>query len=91
MVKSTNHFPLLDFSENYVKIKLNKLRRGGTMKQYKLTVFEKNGEKLLDETFEAANDQEAKQKGEQLLKEKGYKEKTYRCTSPAGKLLLFHV
>jgi hypothetical protein len=57
---------------------------------FKLTAFEANGEKLLDESFEAATEQEAKQKGEVLLKEKGAYEKTHRCTSPAGKLILFH-
>lgn len=60
------------------------------MKTYKLTVFEKSGEKLLDEAFQAGDDVEAKGKGEQMLKEKGYDEKTYRCTSPSGKLILFH-
>ncbi|MBS4171882.1 YhzD family protein [Bacillus sp. FJAT-49736] len=57
---------------------------------YKLTAFEPNGEKILDESFEAANDTEAKSKGEVMLKEKGAIDKTHRCTSPAGKLLLFH-
>ncbi|WP_044748814.1 YhzD family protein [Bacillus alveayuensis] len=60
------------------------------MKTYTLTVFEKNGEKLLDETFEAANDEEAKKIGEQKLREKNYHEKTHRCTSSSGKLILFH-
>ncbi|HZG74080.1 MAG TPA: YhzD family protein [Chondromyces sp.] len=60
------------------------------MKSYKLTVFEKSGEKLLDEAFEAQHDDEAKAKGEQLLAEKGFADHTHRCTSPAGKLLLFH-
>ncbi|MBE3570282.1 MAG: hypothetical protein IMW92_09285 [Bacillales bacterium] len=60
------------------------------MKEYTLTVFQKNGEKLLDDTFEAANDYEAKEKGSQILKEKGFTDYTHRCTSPAGKLLLFH-
>lgn len=60
------------------------------MKNYKLTAFEANGEKLLDETFQAANDDAAKKQGEQLLLEKNLLEKTHRCTSPNGKLLLFH-
>ncbi|QED47120.1 YhzD family protein [Cytobacillus dafuensis] len=60
------------------------------MKTYKLTVFEKNGEKLLNESFQAADDHEAKGMGEKMLKEKGFDEKTFRCTSPAGKLILFH-
>ncbi|MCM3238115.1 hypothetical protein M3589_10260 [Heyndrickxia oleronia] len=57
---------------------------------YKLTAFEANGEKILDESIEAANDQEAKVKGEQLLSENNALEKTHRCTSPNGKLILFH-
>lgn len=60
------------------------------MKTYKLTVFEPNGEKVLDEAFEAKDDQEAKVIGEQRLEEAGALEKTHRCTSPTGKLILFH-
>lgn len=60
------------------------------MKSYRLTAFEANGEKLLDETFQAENDDAAKKQGEQLLVEKNLLEKTHRCTSPTGKLLLFH-
>lgn len=64
--------------------------RGGKMKTYTLTVFEKTGEKLLDETFTAANDEEAKRIGEQKLKEKQFEHKTHRCTTSSGKLILFH-
>lgn len=60
------------------------------MVAYKLTAFDPNGHKLIDETFQANNDEEAKVQGEQLLKEKGLSEKTHRCTSPLGKLILFH-
>ncbi|OMP67140.1 YhzD family protein [Domibacillus epiphyticus] len=60
------------------------------MKMYKLTVFEKNGKKLLDESFEAKKDDEAKDRCAQLLHEHAYEKRTYRCTSPEGKLLLFH-
>jgi hypothetical protein len=60
------------------------------MKTYKLTAFELDGEKILDESFQASNDDEAKGLGEKMLKEKGLDEKTHRCTSPAGKLILFH-
>jgi len=60
------------------------------MKTYKLTVFEANGEKMLDEAFQAENDDAAKTQGEKLLAENNWLEKTHRCTSPAGKLLLFH-
>ncbi|MFE8696266.1 YhzD family protein [Cytobacillus sp. FJAT-53684] len=60
------------------------------MKTYKLTAFELNGEKIIDEAFQASNDQEAKGIGEKMLHEKNLSEKTHRCTSPAGKLILFH-
>lgn len=60
------------------------------MKTYKLTVFETNGEKILDESFQAEHDDAAKEIGEKLLVEKNLLERTHRCTSPSGKLLLFH-
>ncbi|WP_409294825.1 YhzD family protein [Peribacillus sp. SCS-26] len=60
------------------------------MKNYKLTVFDTSGEKLLDETIQAETDDQAKEHGTSLLQEKGYAEYTHRCTSPAGKLVLFH-
>lgn len=60
------------------------------MQSFTLTVFDKSGEKLLDETFQANDEQEAKQIGESRLKEKGYHEMTHRCTTSKGKLILFH-
>ncbi|WP_047986135.1 YhzD family protein [Ornithinibacillus californiensis] len=60
------------------------------MRNYVLTVFEKSGKKLLDESFQAANDQEAKQLGEKKLEKEGYLEHTHRCVSPEAKLILFH-
>ncbi|RDU35308.1 hypothetical protein DRW41_18665 [Neobacillus piezotolerans] len=60
------------------------------MKTYKLTVFERDGEKLLDESFQAENDDAAKEIGRKTLEEKELNKKAHRCTSPAGKLLLFH-
>ncbi|MDC3413541.1 hypothetical protein NC797_09285 [Aquibacillus sp. 3ASR75-11] len=60
------------------------------MKTYTLTVFEKSGAKLLDVTFEATNDEEAKKIGGNRLSEEGYLNHTHRCVSPNGKLLLFH-
>lgn len=60
------------------------------MQTYKLTAFEANGEKILDEAFQAANDSAAKEAGARILSEKGLTEKTYRCTSSSGTLLLFH-
>ncbi len=78
---------------NYARIIVNyqKIKNGVYfVNTYKLTVFEPNGEKLLDESFQANDDQEAKNLGEKLLEEKNYSEKTHRCTSPKGKLILFH-
>lgn len=60
------------------------------MKTYNLTVFDKSGEKLLDETFEAENNEKAKEVGTSRLKEEGYSEHTHRCVSPDAKLVLFH-
>ncbi|MFT4417209.1 YhzD family protein [Fredinandcohnia humi] len=57
---------------------------------YVLTVFDKTGEKLLEETFDAATEKEAKEIGEKMLQEKNYQDTTHRCTSSAGKLVLFH-
>ncbi|MFP3512563.1 YhzD family protein [Peribacillus sp. SIMBA_075] len=59
-------------------------------KIYKLTVFEPSGEKLLDESFAAEDDEQAKELGQNLLNEKNYQDHTHRCTSPSGALLLFH-
>lgn len=60
------------------------------LRTYTLTVFEHTGEKLLDETFEAANDEEAKEVGQSTLEDKNFAEHTHRCVSPEAKLLLFH-
>ncbi|GGB51467.1 hypothetical protein F3157_07575 [Virgibacillus dakarensis] len=60
------------------------------MRTYVLTVFAKNGDKLLDESFTAENDNEAKKVGEARLAEEGYSEHTHRCVSPEAKLILFH-
>ena len=60
------------------------------MRTYVLTVFDKSGEKLLDESFEAVNDQEAKRLGEERLAKEGYSEHIHRCVSPYAKLILFH-
>ncbi len=56
---------------------------------YYLTVFEKNGEKLLDESFEAQSEKEAKEIGQKKLEEHHFTDKTHRCTSSSGKLVLF--
>lgn len=78
--------------KNYAKILvINFFTKGAVkMKTYKLTAFEANGEKIIDESFQAENDDAAKTQGEKLLTEKNLLEKTHRCTSPSGKLLLFH-
>jgi hypothetical protein len=60
------------------------------MKTYVLTVFEKNGDKVLDETFMAANNEEAKITGTTLLEEKNYSDYTHRCVTTDGALILFH-
>ncbi|MFD1414200.1 YhzD family protein [Oceanobacillus jeddahense] len=60
------------------------------MATYYLTVFSKDGEKLLDEHFDASADSEAKKIGTDKLSKKGYLEHTHRCVSPSAKLVLFH-
>lgn len=60
------------------------------MKVYKLTAYEKNGTLIIDESIEAANDEEAKVKGEALLAERSLAASTHRLASPTGKLVLFH-
>ncbi|WP_156288788.1 YhzD family protein [Oceanobacillus salinisoli] len=60
------------------------------MEEYTLTVFSKLGEKLMDETFTAQNNEEAKAIGQRRLDENGYSEYTHRCVSPQAKLVLFH-
>lgn len=60
------------------------------MRTYVLTVFDKSGEKLLDESFEATSNDEAKKIGQARLDEEGYSEHTHRCVSPDAKLILFH-
>lgn len=60
------------------------------MRTYKLTAFEKKGKQILDETFTAETDEEARDKGQVILEEKELINQTHRLASPAGKLLLFH-
>lgn len=59
------------------------------MNIYRLTAFEANGEKIIDEAIEAKEEVEAKNKAEILLSEKQANEKTHRLVSPDGKLILF--
>lgn len=56
---------------------------------FTITAFESNGEKIVDESFEANSEAEAKEKGIHLLKEKSAYKKTHRCVSHTGKLILF--
>lgn len=60
------------------------------MKAYALTVFAPDGTHLLDETFEAENDQDASKIGKQKLEDQGYEEHTHRCVAPDGHMVLFH-
>lgn len=61
-----------------------------SMKNYVLTVFSKEGEKLLDESFTAQNDEEAKELGQKRLDENDYSEHTHRCVAENARLVLFH-
>jgi len=61
------------------------------MKPYRFTAFEPTGELILEETWEYENDEEAKQKGEANIEEKGFSNKTHRLVNSSGKLVLFHV
>ena len=60
------------------------------MKKYILTAFSKKGEKLLDKSFTADNDEEAKEMGNTLLNESGFSEQTHRCVTEDARLILFH-
>lgn len=61
------------------------------MKAYKFTAFEPTGELILEETWEYESDDEAKEKGEAVIEEKGFANKTHRLVNSSGKLVLFHV
>jgi hypothetical protein len=60
------------------------------MRIYKLTAYAQTGKLIAEETFTAANDDEAKEKGHALLEEKDLLNQTHRVVSPEGKLLWFH-
>ncbi|MCD5324948.1 MULTISPECIES: YhzD family protein [Pontibacillus] len=60
------------------------------MEAYILTVFAPDGTQLLEESFEAQDDQDAKKIGQNLLADNGYDEHTHRCVSPDGRMVLFH-
>lgn len=61
-----------------------------TMKSYYITVFGKKGKLLVEKSFEAATDDEAKNEAFNFLTHKGYDQQTHRCVSEDAKLLLFH-
>jgi hypothetical protein len=60
------------------------------MEKFRITAFEKNGKLIIDEQFEASNDIEAKQIGEDKLQSISAFDKTHRCINSKGKLILFH-
>ena len=60
------------------------------MKTYKLTAYEPKGKVIMDESLEAATDEDAIEKGQIILEGKELLETTHRLASPSGKLLLFH-
>lgn len=60
------------------------------MRTYALTVFDDSGEKLLDESFTAPTDDEAKTVGQARLEDAGFQGHTHRCVTPEAKLILFH-
>lgn len=60
------------------------------MRIYKFTAYEQTGKLITEETFEANNDEEAKEKGQAIIDKNEFHKITHRLASPAGKLLLFH-
>jgi YhzD-like protein len=60
------------------------------MRTYKLTAYEPKGKIIMDESLEAATDEDAIEKGQIILEGKKLLEATHRLASPSGKLLLFH-
>lgn len=60
------------------------------MRTYVLTVYDVSGKNLLNESFEAENDEKAKEMGQKRLKEEKYENHTHRCVSPEANLILFH-
>lgn len=53
------------------------------MRTYKLTAFEQTGKLITEETFTAENDEQARDKGREILKEKDLENQTHRLASPA--------
>ncbi|PRO64976.1 YhzD family protein [Alkalicoccus urumqiensis] len=60
------------------------------MPMYYVTAYSKAGETLLNETLEAADDQEAAQKGEQRLKDEGLENLPSRVVRSSAGMVHFH-
>lgn len=58
------------------------------MKEYYLTVYSPSGEHLVNESFTASSDEEAKKIATKKLSEQNYLEQTHRLTR-SGKLLMY--
>ncbi|MBU9720734.1 MULTISPECIES: YhzD family protein [Bacillaceae] len=60
------------------------------MAKYFITAYDKTGKHLLDETFEASNDKQAKELGIQRLEEENSLENPSRVVRSSGGLVHFH-
>lgn len=60
------------------------------MAQFYVTAFSPQGEALLNETFDAQNDEEAQNIGQKRLEEADLLQYTSRVTSSDGRLVHFH-
>ncbi|MFC7440380.1 YhzD family protein [Laceyella putida] len=56
---------------------------------YHMTVYDGNGQVLIDQALEAATDDAAKQMAFHLLREKGYEAMPHRVFHRAGRLVSF--
>ena len=57
---------------------------------YHMTVFDNDGNKLVDQPLEAENDRDAREKGMAWLAEKGYLQYPYRIFHTSGRLVAFN-
>jgi hypothetical protein len=57
---------------------------------YQMTVFDNEGNKLVDQSLEAENDVEAREKGLAWLAEKEYLNHPYRIVHSSGRLVAFN-
>ncbi|TMW74023.1 YhzD family protein [Alteribacter natronophilus] len=60
------------------------------MGKYFLTAYDKKGNHLLNESFEAKDDKEAKETGQKRLLDEGYAKNPNRVVKESGALVLFH-